>query len=93
MVKVPRPTSHNLPKWIYFTLLYDPRLCSRYDSFREPPRESPTFQNETGSQERACLCLRARDDIARMNVGCIWIGIAQEESERHNGPGIAILVI
>ena len=35
----------------------------------------------------------ARDDVARKDMGGVWVGIAEEESKRNDGPRIAVMVM
>jgi hypothetical protein len=35
----------------------------------------------------------AGDDIAREDMGGVWVGIAEEESKRNDGPRIAAAVV
>ena len=35
----------------------------------------------------------ARNDVAREDMGGVWVGIAEEESKRNDGPRIAVMVV
>jgi hypothetical protein len=37
--------------------------------------------------------VRAGNDVAREDMGGVWVGIAEEESERNDGPRIAVTVV
>lgn len=35
----------------------------------------------------------AGNDVAREDMGGVWVGVAEEESERNDGPRIAVMVV
>ena len=37
--------------------------------------------------------MSARNNVAREDMGGVWVGIAEEESKRNDGPRIAVMVV
>ena len=90
VIQIPRPAPDGFGNRVNLRFLDNPCLCSRYDALRSPAGKRPPFQDEACGQKRAVGRLLARDDIAGNDVCRVWVGIAEEEGERNDGPGIAV---
>lgn len=78
VIKVPSRALDHLSKRVDLALFDKPRLCPRDKLLWEPSREVAPLEDEAGGEKSAVGGLFAGDDVARDDMGCVWIRIAQE---------------
>ena len=93
MVEVLRRAPYNSPHRINFALLNNPALRLGHDTSRGPFWNGAPLQDKPRRKERPGRGKLAGNYVARRHMRRIGVRIAQEESQRHNGPGIAAVFV
>lgn len=90
MVEVPRPARHDPPLRIDLALLDHPRLRPVHELLREPARDRARLLDQAGGLQGPRVRHATRDHVTCEDVGCVGVGIPQEEGQRDRRPGITI---